>query len=204
LRRSARDVPHSAVLTAAGPIWFHSTAGVFLRARSGTPYAYVFTGDANADGVVTNDLAYIPRSSADISLRNPEAYPALDAFIESEPCLREQRGRVMTRNSCRNPAVMSLDARLGKTVPMPRGQSVEITGDVFNLPHLLNHAWGVTRQTTDRETLELISVSGWDAAANRPRFSIPTLAGQAVLPPLASIVDDASRWRVQLGARYNF
>lgn len=204
-RRSARDVPHSFVAVAIVPAGSRTTVSTFFRARSGTPYAFTVSGDANADGTQRNDLAYIPRGPGDLSLANPEAYPALDAFIESEPCLRPQRGRIMTRNSCRNPGVMSLDGRIARKVWTRDARGVEIAADLFNLPNMLNRHWGLVRETSSREDAPLLPVTGWDGTMNRPRYSIPTAAnGQAILPSAERVVPDASRWRVQLGARYDF
>lgn len=200
-RRSARDIPHNLVVTAIGHVPFAITASAFLRVHSGTPYAYITTGDANGDGVSGNDLAYIPRDAADVSLANPAAYPALDAFIASESCLREQRGRVIRRNSCRNPWVRVLDARVARTFHVAGSRDVELKADIFNLPNLLHRRWGVVRETpplSTRETLPLVSVSGWDVAADRPMYTV------GVLPSRENVVVDASRWRMQLGARLDF
>ncbi|MEP6496083.1 MAG: TonB-dependent receptor [bacterium] len=209
LRRSTRDIPHSFVATTTIPTPLGTMVSLFIRARSGTPYAYVSTNDANADGTIANDLAYIPRDANDITLTNPTAYGALDDFIKAQPCMDSQRGQVMTRNSCRNPAVQSIDARIGKTVRLGGAKNVEITADVFNVPNLLNHGWGLTRQTTPLqpalgEAVGLLSVAGWDAVNNRPRYTVLTVNGQTSLPARGGIVVDAARWRMQLGARYTF
>jgi len=64
-------------------------------------------GDASADGIgsglMPNAIVCMPRDSLDIALANPPDRGTLDGFIESEPCLRRQRGRILQRNSCRNP-----------------------------------------------------------------------------------------------------
>jgi hypothetical protein len=199
LARSARDIPHNLVITGIAPRALGVTSAMFFRARSGTPYAYTTNGDVNADGSATNDLMYVPRNASDLSLVNSGAFPALNAFIESEGCLREQRGRVMARNTCRNPSVWRLDARVARPVSLGGGRTLEITADVFNLPNLLDHRWGVQRQTTSSEAVPLLVLSGWDAAANRPRYTIP-----AVLPPRNAAVVDASRWQMQIGARLSY
>lgn len=205
LRRSGRDIPHSLVATAIVPVGFGITASGYFRIRSGTPYAVTVSGDANADGTARNDLAYIPRDAGDISLANPDVYPALDAFIQSQPCLRRQRGRLVTRNSCRNPRVYLLDGRIAKKLWTGDARGFEIVADLFNVANMLNRSWGLVRETTSREDAPLLPVSGWDLARNRPRYSIPVSAnGQPVLLPLNKVVADASRWRVQLGVRYDF
>lgn len=202
LTPSVLDVPHA--LTAVGLVALPGAMEVSatLRAQSGRPFSFVALGDANADGVAGNDLAYVPRSIGDISLTNPELYPALDRYIEAEPCLRAQRGRIASRNSCRNPAFATLDARVTKRFSVVGTPRATLTADVFNLPNLLNRSWGLVRETTGRQQLELLQVAGWDAGAQRPRYAVPaTSAGMPVLPPLRRIVIDQSRWQIQTGLR---
>jgi hypothetical protein len=190
LRRSNRDAPQSVVAAAVLPLAFSTTASFVFRAHSGAPYAYLVGGDANADGTSGNDLVYVPRDAHDITLAAADSFPKLDAFIEQEGCLRTQRGRVMSRNSCRNASVQTLDIRLAKSA-----HGVEVSADVFNAPNLLDRNWGLMRETTNREGVPLLSVVGWDAAANRPVYNV-------TLPSRDRVVPDASRWRVQLGARF--
>jgi hypothetical protein len=204
LRRSARDIPHNLVATAIIPVRYGITTSLFLRARSGTPYAYTIDGDPNADNIGGNDLAYIPRDSSDITLANPSAFSALKAFIESESCLAKQRGRIMTRNSCRNPFVTILDGRVAKSFSIG-SRGVELSADLFNLPNMLNRNWGLVRESSNAESKRgLLTVSGWDPVARRSRYTIPTLAGQPIAPALNTVVVDASRWRAQLGGRISF
>jgi hypothetical protein len=205
LGRSARDIPHNLVATGIIPLGLGVTAALYFRARSGTPYAPVTAGgDANADGTASNDLAYVPRDSSDISLRNPEAFRALENYIESDPCLRSQRGRIVARNSCRNPFVRTLDLTLARRWASSRGRAFEVRSDLFNALHLLNHDWGLYRETSAREELPLLAVAGWDVAANRPVYIVPNVAGVPTLPRRNAVVPDASRWRMQLGARYTY
>jgi hypothetical protein len=110
----------------------------------------------------------------------------------------------MVRNSCRNPTVQSIDARLARNTRLWGARNVEITADIFNVLNVLNRGWGLVRETTANEGLELLQVAGWDAAANRPRYTVPAVAGVPVFPSRNHVVADASRWRIQLGARYTF
>ena len=201
LSRSFRDVPHNFVAAGAAPIGFGVTASGILRATSGTPFAYIVGGsqnaDANADGTSGNDLFYVPRTASDISLNSQgssggNGYAALDAYIAGEPCLASQRGRIMERNSCRNPSTWDLDARLAKSI-----RGFEISADVFDLPNLLYSRWGVTRATTSREGVPIVSVVGWDDANRRPVYKL-------TLPTRDNAVPGMSEWRIQLGVRQRF
>ena len=205
LRPSVRDIPHNFSASAVLPSPRGVTTSFFLRARSGSPYNWSVQGDANADNTTVNDLVYVPRDSSDVTLTNPQAYGALDRFIEDEPCLREQRGRIMTRGSCRNPMAVSLDASLSKRIGGATGRGVEVRADVFNLPNLMHGRWGLVRETSAAESKRgILDLRGWDSAANRPRYSVPSLNGEPVLPGREGVVVDASRWRMQLSMRYDF
>ena len=192
LSRSNRDVPNSLVATGVTPMGFGATLSGILQARSGSPYAYVANGDPNADGAAGNDLFYVPRSPTDISLRDPSQYAALDSFIQSESCLRSQRGQIMARNSCRNPSVWTLDARLAKSI-----RGLELSADVFDLPNLIDRRWGVTRATALKEGVAIVSAAGWDPRALRPLYSLTLPVRDVALP-------GSSEWRIQVGARQSF
>ncbi len=202
--RSGYDVPQSLTLNGVVPVGRGFSIAVLARHQSGRPFAYAVTGDANADGVASNDLFYVPRDASDISLTSPDQFPALNNFIESEPCLRDQRGRIMTRNSCRNPSFTTLDARLS-WVATALGRRVEIGADVFNLANLLNSDWGLIRETSAGEARTgLVSVAGWDAAANRPVYRLASSGSGYLLPPRNRVLTSESRWRIQLGARVRY
>jgi hypothetical protein len=194
---SRDDIPHSLVASAMTRLPFAVQASLLLRAQSGRPFAYIVNGDANGDGV-SNDLFYVPRDSTDILLTNPERWGELDQYIQRHRCLQDQRGRVMSRSSCRNPAIVTLDGRLAKTISFGADQRMEIGVDFFNLPNLLNHRWGLVRETAANQTFALLSVAAWDAAANRPRYKIDP----GPIPVSNSALIDPSRWKIQLGARY--
>ena len=121
-------------------------------------------------------------------------YAALDRFIRSQGCLREQRGRLLARNSCRNPWTHTANARLSSAFPVGGRRTLGVTLDVFNLLHLLNGAWGLARAVDDTRLLEL---AGYDAAGGRGVYRL--------LHPSPRTVDQSeSHWRMQLGARITF
>lgn len=126
-------------------------------------------------------------------------YALIDSFIEAEPCLREQRGRLLARNSCRNPWFGTLSARLTKVIPTAAGQSLELTADVYNVLNLLDREWGQARFTTLAPFQEMLTLVGYDATAGRGIY-------QDQLPQFRPVldVDLASRWQLELSARYVF
>jgi hypothetical protein len=197
-------------ITAGGvadlPLGFH--LGVFYNGLSGFPLTYMVEGDANADGIGSNDIVYVPRDprpGGDIELvildgstqqfaPAPAAkYDTLARFIQSQHCLQEQRGMIMGRNSCREHWQTLLNARLSKAFSTLSGQSVELIADLFNVLNLVDRDWGVQR----RHSGTLLKLVGYDAVSGRGIYQLGRID-----PDVRD--DEATRWRLQLGARYTF
>lgn len=124
--RSDFDTPHRAVIGAevSSTILGGIRAAALYRYRSGYPFTPGFRDgiDANADGSMRNDPAYVD--------------PDLPGFADvagAFPCLRSQAGRFAGRNSCRADGVRSLDLRLAVGVYRTESRSAEIVFDALNL-----------------------------------------------------------------------
>ncbi len=136
--------------------------------NTGSPITYVANGDLNGDGFNANDPIYVPRNATDpneiriVTLRNTEpgatfnatnnpyvlnaqAAQNFESFIQGNRCLREQRGRIMERNSCFLPWQNLLNVSVRQTLPQYRNNRVTAQLDVFNFLNLLNREWGVNR-----------------------------------------------------------
>ncbi len=124
--RSDFDVPHRATLgvdlTLPGLRGLHLAA--LYRYRSGYPFTPGFPAgvDANGDGSLRNDPAFVDPNSASFSI-----------LASAWPCLVEQQGRMATRNSCRAPAASFLDARVSFGLTSGSGRSAELVIDALNL-----------------------------------------------------------------------
>ena len=212
LADSDYETPHKVVLAGSWDVRPWLTWSVFYVGSSGDGYAYVYDGDVNADGFEAsyasnrfNDLIYVPADASDITLVDPASWTRLNQFIESQACLRENRGSIMSRNACREPWQSSLDTRFTFRVPTVRGQRAEVSLDVLNLPNLLNEEWGVV-EYVPFAGIDLLELRGWDVANNRHIFQ-PTsnlrLDDDGNADPF-SVLSGASRWQMQLGVRYAF
>ena len=213
LRTSAFDIPHK--ITASGTMdvkWGVQLSLIYVG-QSGAPYTYVVSNDINADGFGGNDAVYVPRNRADMSMdgngsgstpsgfgtpgSQDTAFNVLNAYINGEDCLREHRGTLLPRNTCRNPWMNFLNARLAKVFNTVHGQSFEVTADVFNVLHVLSSDWGLIRSTTSFEEVNLLTRTGFDAANQRGIYALS-------LPQRRKVDTNLSRWRVQLGVKYMF
>jgi hypothetical protein len=124
-------------------------------------------------------------------------YDRFAAFIDSEQCLRQQRGALLQRNSCVNPWVTFTTARVAKTFRTWGGQSIELEVSVFNLLNLLDGDWGHVRATTDQPAVPLLRLVAYDESNGRGIYQFEP-------PPREEIDDGLSRWRLLTGLRYMF
>jgi hypothetical protein len=213
LRTSAFNRPHKVSISGSVNAPFGARFSLIYNGVSGTPFTYVVNGDANADGVSGNDLVYVPRNRADITMdgngsaagfgtvaQQDSVYSRLDTYINSQACLRGNRGRLTPRNSCRNPWQNFLNARLSWAIPTVSGHTLEITADMLNVLNFINSGWGLLRQTgTGFEEQNLVQQTGYDAVNGRGIYALSIPNKNAVT--LNSI---GSRWVFQLGTRYTF
>ncbi|MFQ5709002.1 MAG: carboxypeptidase regulatory-like domain-containing protein [bacterium] len=183
---------------------FATTFSLFYEGRSGSPFSYMYRDDANGDRIRGNDLAFIPASADDIA--NPANWPAIEAFINSEPSLQSARGKIFPRNSARAPWQDRLDFRIAQTIPSVRGQNLEFTLDVLNVLNLLNSDWGQIKFVRF-DAVNLFNFKGYDANG-KPDLSLRQRDtngdGKVTRNDVFQFSDLASRWQIQLGVRYTF
>jgi len=227
LGRSVFDQPHR--FTFAGSYTFPTTGtdlSLIYLGESGQRFHYTYTGtsagDMNGDGV-GNDLIYVPKNVRDsneiIFVANgtttvAQQQNALEAFINTHKCLRDQVGTIMARNSCQEPFHhtfnFSLRQRVGgllggfwKGARTSELNNVQIQWDVFNLANFINSSWGAQQFAgfgaisfltySSKETGSMIGPTG-----ARPKFQFDpnTLYSNAQ--------NASSNYRMQVAVRYSF
>jgi hypothetical protein len=100
------------------------------RSQSGTPWTPVVQGDLNGDDQQFNERAFVSR---DHVFATPADAERFEQILEDFDCVAEQLGRVVARNSCRNPWWHTMDLRLSKEFRTFRGQRIELLADLFNV-----------------------------------------------------------------------
>jgi hypothetical protein len=207
---SSNDIPHRVVL--AGSYTFprlrwQTELSFYLVGESGRPFTYVAwgtlrQGDLNADGSNANDPIYVPRSAFDTSeihfdgsggaVQSQQA--AFEALIERTPCLRQQRGKIVRRNSCREPWSNTTVASLRQAIPLG-GLQAQL--DVFNVLNLLDARWGLRREAVTG----LLQHVGQTADPTPTSHSIFHFDPAA---PLWTTAPTESAFQLQLALRYGF
>ncbi|HEX8430984.1 MAG TPA: TonB-dependent receptor, partial [Longimicrobium sp.] len=212
LRRSDNDIPHRFVGTASRRLELIRRAATDLSltyvGQSGNPYSYRYGSDINGDGSTGNDLVYVPTSASEVRFAagtgatagvTPEqSWQNLNAFIESVECLREARGEIIERNTCRAPWSNRFDFRLAQSLSPIGTQNAQITLDVLNVGNLLNREWGLN-QFVSNQADNLLTASGTTVVNGRRLYS-----AFAPRTDRVTISNLDSRYQIQLGLRYSF
>ncbi|MCH7763142.1 MAG: TonB-dependent receptor [Candidatus Marinimicrobia bacterium] len=162
----------------------------------GNRYSHVYSGDVNGDGFGGNDLIYIPESESDIHLTNSSDWTALDAFIEQDPYLSENRGKIAERNGLLNPWFSNIDLRINNEFAVA-GRKIEVSLDIMNLANLLNSSWGV-RQIANVSATSPLTLDSW-TEDGEPVFSF-----NGATETFSDDFSEFSRWRMQLGLKISF
>lgn len=181
---------------------FGTTVSLIYDGQAGRPYSFVYNrSDVNGDNFDRADLIYVPADASEVVVvdgdgnEDAAAAAAFQAFIDGNEDLSAQRGQIFERNSTRAPWLSFFDARLAQSVQTVTGQDVEITLDIQNLFDLLGSSLGEVETVGDR--FPLLDFEGYtDDGRQIVQFSAPD--------QIAEVSDFASRWRMQLGLRYNF
>ncbi len=183
---------------------FGTTVSLFYEGRSGNGFSYMARDDINGDRNRGNDLAWIPSSADDIS--DPANWAAIETFINSEPALKDAKGKIFPRNSARAPWQDKLDLRIAQKIPSLRTQNLEVTLDVLNVLNFLNSDWGQIKFVRF-DAATLFNDGGYDANGKRDlslRLRDSNGDGKVTRADVFSTSDLASRWQIQLGVRYSF
>jgi hypothetical protein len=203
LRPSFWARPHKVTIVGTANLPYGVRMGITWIGMSGEPYTYVAQGDPNADGFrpfdTSNDAVYLPKDAGDITLSDQGEYAELDSVIQSQRCLRIQRGRLMARDSCRDPWQNETTLRLSRLVHLAGRRAVEVTVDLFNLFNFIDGDTGLVRRTVggDGNAVPLLQLVGYDTAHSRGIYEFA--------PVSRSQIDvNASRWRIELGATLSY
>lgn len=199
---------------------------------SGSTHDYVYggssgRGDLNADGIVGNDLIYVPTDVNDVnqirfatatfsgeSLSATDQAAAFEQLIQKTECLSSSRGKILERNSCRLPFSNNFDLSVRQYVPLVSSdQRIAIQLDIFNFGNLLNKKWG-QQQVSPYSSFNNISLLTQTAMTSTdPATAVPTVTfNYRTLDPDKTGTLDPYRvgnfvsnyYRMQLSARVSF
>jgi Carboxypeptidase regulatory-like domain len=190
---------------------YKTTIGMFYEGRTGKPYSWTFSNDANGDGQSGNDLMYIPKApgSGEVVFIGPNgADPTAEArfweVVNSTKWLRNAAGTVVKRNSAFSPWTHNVDVRLSQEVPsFFKGHKAVFILDILNFGNLLNKKWGRIDegafQAGGGQSRSFVNFAGVDAQG-RYVYSVNGRADDLTTRQLKG----ESQWALQATFRYEF
>ena len=195
---------------------FRTTISVIYDGRSGTPFSWIYDGNANGDTRFDNDLMYVPASQDEVVLTS-ENWNELDQWISSTSSLNDYRGEVVPRGTAQEPWTNFLDLRINQEIQTFNGQKVEITASMFNVLNFLNEEWGL-RESVSFNNYRAVQFEQYvDQDFIDGRGSGLGLSSDDIGKPVLSfdpnnVTDEeiyntdnlGSRWQMQIGLRYSF
>ena len=230
--RSKYDQPHKIIATGTYRTPWAMDVSAIYTGNSGAPFDFVYgNGDANADGQTQNDLMYVPTNATNQGEILFQGYngsaaqqataaaqaQAFEKYIASTPCLSSQRGRIMDRNTCRNPWVNEVDLTVAQSLGKfggARFQNLQLRFDVINFTNLLNKNWGEQAFSDQNNTCGQICSAtvvltqvGNAVTIPSGQTSAPTGQGIYTFNPAYktySAQNASSNYRMQLSVRYSF
>ena len=201
---------------------FATTLALTYTGQNVFNFSYSYIGSPNSDGINGNDLIYVPRNQNEILLTTTNAqdgrttqqiWEQLNAYIEQDPYLSTRRGQYAERNGAYAPWQNLLNLRVLQDIYISVGErrhTLQLSADMVNVLNFIDPSLGLA-QTTNRTAL--LNFVGYETPytatttsnTGRPIYSFAEAApGQALTSTFVNNFNLASRWQLQLGARYIF
>jgi outer membrane receptor protein involved in Fe transport len=198
---------------------YATQVGLFYEGRSGRPYSYIFTGDANGDGRTFNDLFYVPSGPGDVKfgslsatgqfVANPAMEAAFWSWLEAQDGLSRYKGQHAPENGFRAGWVNTFDVRISQELPgFFKGHKSKIWLDIQNVGNLINKDWGHVLDYGFNANNAVATLVGIHEGQYVYGYRSGTEFGQASALGVPTDSDQQtngiSQWSMQVGLRYDF
>jgi hypothetical protein len=213
---------------------YKTNLGLFFRASEGRPYSltfntatgpdsFFFRGNSSAE---ENALAYIPTGLNDPNLSPSSNQAAVAAFLDAlengvqlpNSNVRQKLncdftpGQTIGRNTCRNPWQFDLDLRISQEFPFLgkitgiKQDRIELFADVVNVLNLIDSTWNNVDVLGGGDGRVALIQGTYDRQGRYVlrNFQAAGPQGNPGSGGYPETVAQASAWRVQIGARYEF
>lgn len=197
-----------------------TSISLFANGESGTPFSYVIAGSAarnlnNERGSTSRNrsLIYIPKDQSEINLIDipggltaAEQWADLNAVIEDDNYLSNNRGQYAEKNAAWSPFVSIFDLGIRQDLGIKAGGQVhriQLSLDISNVANMLNNEWGTVYSVPgDFNNYDFYQFEGYEADGTTPQFTFRN--GGETGKDRYDINGFASRWRMRVGVRYLF
>ncbi|MEL7317877.1 MAG: hypothetical protein AAFN04_04465, partial [Pseudomonadota bacterium] len=189
---------------------YDTSLGIFFRARSGRPFSLTFDGGgvfADSASGSDNALLYIPTGVNDPNvspLSDPEAVQEVLNYVGGTTCDFDP-GETIERNSCFNDWHFDMDLRIAQELPFIGSATglvedrVEIFADFANILNMFDSSWNILRSRGGFNGLVDVIDGELD---DQGRYVFRSSGFRP--DDQNQIAINASAWRIQIGARYEF
>jgi Carboxypeptidase regulatory-like domain/TonB dependent receptor len=190
---------------------YKTTVGVFYEGRSGKPYSWTFSNDANGDALAGNDLMFIPKApgSGEVVFVGDTATDKTNenrfwSIVNANSALSSARGSTVRRNESLSPWSNNIDMRVSQEVPsFFKGHKAVFVLDILNFGNLLNKKWGhideMAFQANGGNTRGFVNFAGLDDQG-RYRYIVNSKADDFTTRQDRG----ESQWALQATFRYEF
>ena len=198
---------------------YATSVGLFYEGRSGRPFSYIFSGDANGDNRTFNDLFYVPAGRGDVLFgtisnsgvftANPVAENAFFTWLAGRPDLEAYAGTYAPENGFRAGWVNTFDLRFSQELPgFFKEHKSELWLDIQNVGNLINKDWGHVIDYGFNANQAVASLVGIHQGRYVYNYRAGTEFGQATALVVPTDADGQtngiSQWSLQVGFRYKF
>jgi hypothetical protein len=191
---------------------------LFAQSQTQNRISYTVAGDLNGDGILGNDLIYVPKDQSEMNFQQYTATVngqtvtytvdaqkrAFDAYINQDTYLSERRGQYAERNGLLMPmitrfdlsAMLELFSNIGKN-----RHTIQLRADIFNIGNMFSSKWGVGNVVNNTSPLE---TRGYNPATGQPIYRMTAVNGSLDYTTYRKGTGLIDVWQAQLGIRYIF
>jgi hypothetical protein len=205
--RSNYDVPDKFVATANKRFNFlkrknaSTTISAQFITQTGQPYSFVFKGNADGDGILGEDLFYVPTGPSDPKVEWASATEEANFFnyLASNSQLNKWSGKIAPRNSASAAWQETVNLHAEQEIPIWRDVRVTLFADCYNFSNLIDKHSGIVDNFNGAFSTQTVAGTGFDAKTDKYIYTFnPGTLG------VPTIYSDLSRWQLQIGARLEF
>ncbi len=202
--RSNYEVRHRVLATLEKDFYFvknyRTVASLVFETRSGRPFSYVFSNDANGDAAnQSNDLFYVPTGPSDpkVVFTTQAQSDNFFAWLAGNKDLNRFAGQVVPRNSGTSRFIHQADLHIQQEIPIWGNVKGELFYDILNFGNLLNSHWG--RYSAVNFPYNYFVASGVaNTTTNQYTYTYTST------PRGQTMGTDLSRWQMQGGVQVKF
>ncbi len=192
--------------------WFDFGAtrfSTYLQRRDGRRFSWAFDGDMNGDGVFNNSLLYVPNPGDVLFVDgsgnlDPVGEAAFFELVGNVGDLSGAQGDVVAKNSTRSSNVTQMDLRIAQDFDFGHRFRGQFFFDIENFTNLLNSSWGAIDQVPFNWTARPVAFEGVHEETGQMLYRWLDRGTEAGDYESRQDGTGESRWRAQVGVRFEF